>query len=128
MTIAFWCVLAAALMPYLWVGIAKFSVRGYDNAAVRDFEDRLNGMPKRAHWAHLNSFEAFPFFAAGVIIATIGGADAARIDLLAMSFVGLRLAYGAAYLANQATLRSLIWLASMVTVVLMFTSIPAKGG
>lgn len=124
MTTAFWCVLAAGLMPYLWVGVAKFTGRGFDNSAVRDFEDRLQGMPKRAHWAHLNSFEAFPLFAAAVALATIGGAPGERTDLLALAFIGLRLLYGVAYLANQATVRSLLWLGAIGCVVAIFLGIP----
>lgn len=126
MTTAYWCVLIAGLMPFLWTGVAKFSTRGYDNAAVRDFQGRLEGFSKRAHWAHLNSFEAFPLFAAAVIIASVGGADPARVNLLAMTFIGLRLAYGLVYLANWASLRSLIWLLALACPVAMFVITPAR--
>lgn len=124
MTTAFWCVLAAGLMPYLWVGIAKFAGRGYDNANVRDYEERLTGMPKRAHWAHLNSFEAFPLFAAAVIIAHVGGAPQERTDLLALVFIVLRLAYGAAYLANIPPVRSLLWLGAIGCSVAILLGVP----
>ena len=70
MSTAYWCVLAAALLPYAFTGLAKFSgPRRYDNHAPRDYLDKLDGWRKRAHWAQLNSFEAFAPFAAGVIIA-----------------------------------------------------------
>jgi len=124
MTTAIWCVLAAGLMPYLWVGIAKFTGRGFDNSAVRDFEDRLSGMPKRAHWAHLNSFEAFPLFAAAVAFAMITDAPVERTNTLALVFIGLRVAYGFAYLANQATLRSLLWIGALGCVIAIFLGIP----
>lgn len=124
MTTAIWCVLAAGLMPFLWVGIAKFMGKGFDNAAVRDFEDRQSGLPKRAHWAHLNSFEAFPLFAAAVAFAMIAEAPADRTDTLALSFVGLRLAYGLAYLANLPTLRSLLWVGALGCVIAIFLGIP----
>ena len=48
MTTAYWCVLAAALMPYAFAGIAKFGDRRYDNRAPREFLASLDGRQKRA--------------------------------------------------------------------------------
>jgi uncharacterized MAPEG superfamily protein len=120
MTTADACVLAAALLPLLFTGIAKFAGRGFDNRAPREFQARLAGFPARAHWAHLNSIEAFAPFAAAVIIAQQLGAAQARVDLLALSFIGFRLAYGALYLANRATLRSLAWSGGLACVIALF--------
>jgi uncharacterized MAPEG superfamily protein len=103
------CVLVAGLLPYAFTGVAKALGPRYDNRDVRSWQARLAGMPYRAHAAHLNSFEAFPFFAAAVLAAMLAGADAARVNLLAIAFVALRLVYFAAYLANLALLRSLVW-------------------
>lgn len=124
MSIALGCVLAAGLMPYLFTAIAKFSGPRYDNRLPRQWQASLQGLPQRAHAAHLNSFEAFPLFAVAVLAALQFGAPAGRVDLLALGFVGLRLLYGACYLANQAVLRSLVWLAAMVCCVAIFLSIP----
>jgi len=77
-------------------------------------------MAARAHWAHLNSFEAFPPFAAAVLIAQQLGAAQGRIDLLAIAFVVLRVLYGICYLADQATLRSLVWAAGFACTVALF--------
>jgi uncharacterized MAPEG superfamily protein len=82
----------------------------------------LSGVPLRAHAAHLNSFEAFPLFAVAVIVAQFDGADQGRVDALAVGFIGLRLLYGILYLADKATLRSVVWLAAMVCVVAIFFS------
>jgi uncharacterized MAPEG superfamily protein len=116
MTIAQWCVLAACLMPILTVGLAKGSLArisrkqgGYDNFNPREWEAKLEGWRARAHAAQLNGYEALPLFIAGVLFAQIGGAEQSRIDLLAMAFIAARLLYTWAYLANRATLRSLIW-------------------
>jgi uncharacterized MAPEG superfamily protein len=65
------CVLIAGLMPYLWTAVAKATGPRYDNRNVRDWQAQLEGLPKRAHAAHLNSFEAFPFFAAAVLAAIV---------------------------------------------------------
>lgn len=120
MILAYWCVLIAALLPLLFTGIAKASGPGFDNSAPREFQARLTGFRARAHWAHLNSLEAFPPFAAAVLIAVQAGAASARVDLYAMAFIAFRLGYGACYLANLATLRSLMWAGGMGCVIALF--------
>lgn len=113
MTIAYWCVMIAAFLPLLYTGIAKFSGPGFNNRTPREFQARLQGFRQRAHWAHLNSFEAFPPFAAAVIIAHQLGLQQSTLDALAIGFIVARLAYGAFYLADMATLRSLAWVAAV---------------
>jgi uncharacterized MAPEG superfamily protein len=124
MTVAFWCVLIVILLPIVCAGIAKFSSGKFSaghNHDPRDFLDRLEGVPRRAHNAQLNSFEAIPGFAAAVIIAHIAGvAQLVTIDVLAVLFVTTRLLYIIFYLADWAALRSLAWLAGMALVVSLF--------
>lgn len=120
MTTAYWCVLAAALMPYLFAGIAKFGDRRYDNRAPRDFLSSLEGRQKRADWAQQNSFEAFPAFAAAVIIAHLAQAAQGAINTLAVAFVLLRIVYGWAYITDRPTLRSLVWIAALACMVGLF--------
>jgi len=113
--------LAAGLMPFLFTGIAKLTGTRFNNRNPRTWQAGLEGMPLRAHAAHLNCFEAFPLFAAAVLYALHVGAPADRLGLLALAFVGLRLLFGLLYLANQATLRSLVWaLALGVNVAIFF--------
>ena len=116
------CVLIAGLMPYLWTTIAKLNGPRYDNVDVRSWQARLTGLPHRATAAHLNSFEAFPLFAAAVLVAFATGAEPGRVALLSTAFVGLRLLYGAVYLLNLASLRSLVWFAAMACTVTIFIS------
>jgi len=125
-TIAYWCVLAAAILPFVFTAIAKFSGPGFNNRRPRDFQAALGGWRQRAHWAHLNSFEAFPPFAAAVIIAHQLQGPQATVDGLALAFIGCRLVYGALYIANQATLRSLVWAAGLGCVVALFV-VAAEG-
>ncbi|HET8941525.1 MAG TPA: MAPEG family protein [Rudaea sp.] len=121
MHVSYWCVLVAALMPMLFTAIAKtIGRRRFDNHSPREFQASLTGIALRAHWAHLNSFEAFAPFAAGVLIAQQLGAAQGRIDMLAIAFVVLRLLYGACYLANWATVRSLVWAGAMACTVALF--------
>jgi uncharacterized MAPEG superfamily protein len=116
------CVLVAGLLPYLFTGVAKAIGPRYDNRDVRNWQARLDGRAYRAHAAHLNSFEAFPFFAAAVLAAMVAGADAARVNLLAIAFVALRLVYFAVYLANLAALRSLAWFAAISCAIAIFVA------
>lgn len=121
MTTAYWCVLAAIMLPYVWFGVANATGKGLrNNHYPRDFAARIDGLPKRAWGAHLNSFEALPGFAAAVIIAHLAHAPQARIDMLALAFIALRVAYGLCYLADKGALRSLFWFAGLVCVVGLF--------
>lgn len=120
MTIAYWCVLAAGLMPFLWTLVAKTTGERFNNRTPREWQARLSGLPARAHAAHLNSFEAFPLFAAAVIIADLLDAPQATVDLLALAFIGLRVLYGILYLADQHALRSLVWFAALACTVAIF--------
>ncbi|TPD54639.1 MAG: hypothetical protein C9355_07350 [Thalassolituus maritimus] len=122
MTLAYWCVLAAALMPFLFTGIAKFSGGRYNNYSPREFLEKQEGFRKRAHWAQLNSFEAFPMFATAVIIAHLTGAEQDYINTLAIAFIGIRIVYGAMYLANLAALRTLVWAAGLACVIALFAA------
>lgn len=120
MTIAYWCVLIAALLPYVLTGYAKGSARGYDNRAPRDWQARLEGRAARAHWAHLNSFEAFPFFAAAVIIAHLAGGEQNVVDWLAMGFIAARIVYSVLYIAGIARLRSVVWALGFFATIALF--------
>lgn len=120
MTIAFWCVLIAALMPIALAGISKAGDRSFDNRRPRDWYQTVGGYRQRAWWAQQNSLEAFPVFAAAVIIAHVAGAEPGRIDLLAVTFIVARLIFAACYLADQHLLRSLAWLVGMGCCIALF--------
>jgi uncharacterized MAPEG superfamily protein len=111
MTVPFWCVLVAGLLPYVWVGIAA-QERGKqfgkaDNKLPRVQESQLTGRGARAMGAHNNAFEALPFFAAAVIIAHLCNADPGWSADLAIAFVIARIAHGVLYLADVDILRSI---------------------
>lgn len=122
MTIAYWCVLAAGVMPFLFTAIAKGLGERYNNRTPRDWQAKLEGRPARAHAAHLNSFEAFPFFAAAVIIAHLRGLSQETIDLLAVAFIVLRLAYGLIYIAGWPRTRSMVWALAFLCCVGLFVA------
>lgn len=113
--VAYWCVLVAAALPYIWVGIAKAGARGYDNRDPRGWAAQQQ-VPRRrrAHAAHMNAFEAFPAFAAGVALADLAAVPDARIALYGVVFVAARVLHGMCYVIDQATMRSIAWLVGIV--------------
>lgn len=110
MAIAYWCILIAAALPYLWVAIGKLSGERYDNRDPRGWAAKqTNPRVHRGIAAQFNAFEAFAPFAAGVLMAQAAGVDPSRISLLAMVFVAFRVLHGLFYLGNLHLLRSLAW-------------------
>lgn len=121
MTTAYWMILVAGLLPY-WPTVASKLRRDYDNAAPRAGIDRLPPRQQRAYWAQLNAFEAFPLFAAAVIIAQLAGAEQSRVDALALAFVVFRVLYTLAYLYDRPMLRSLLWAGGVLSVIGLFVT------
>ena len=91
-----------------------------ENRYPRQWLEQVEGAQKRAYWAQLNSFEAFPPFAAAVIIAVISGGSIGAINFLAVLFILLRLVYGWCYISDRATLRSLVWFGGLSCVLALF--------
>jgi uncharacterized MAPEG superfamily protein len=127
-TIAHWCVLLAALMPFACAALAKWpgvgkrrSEGGFDNLEPRAWLARQQGWQARANAAQANSFEALPFFIGAVLIAHQLGASRAIVDILAVVFITLRVIYIAMYVAGLPRTRSAIWLlALLVNVAILF--------
>jgi len=119
MAFAYWMLIAAAMLPYVTVALAK-SAGGIDNRAPRPGLEHLSGWHQRADWAHRNHFEAFPAFAAGVFVAELTHAPQSRIDLLAGIFVLLRVIYTLLYIADRATLRSIVWALGLIVVLWLY--------
>lgn len=111
MTLASTCIAIAAILPIVCAGLAKWGLRGYDNRDPRGWAQALTGRRKRANAAQANSWEAFPVFAAGVLVAQQAGAAQATVDMMALAFIVARIAYIALYVADLATLRSVVWIA-----------------
>lgn len=110
MTVAEYCIFGAValylltIVPVKWLSYSK-----YDNARPRDpafYEDAIRA---RALGAHLNGIEAFPFFAAAVLLAEFKLGPLRLIDELAVLFLIVRIAYVFTYLGNRPRLRSILW-------------------
>lgn len=127
-TIAYWCVLVAALLPIVCAGIAKWGTfgksrrdGGFDNQNPRDWLARQQDWRARANAAQANSFEALPFFIGAVVIAHQLGAAQGRLDILAFIYIVLRMLFILMYVANLANLRSIVWtLALLVNIAILF--------
>jgi uncharacterized MAPEG superfamily protein len=122
MTTALWCVLAAALLPYVATSIAKAGGERYNNRDPRRWLEQQQGFRRRADNAQRNGFEAFPFFAAAVLVAHLVGAPQERVDVLALIFIAARVAYTVCYVADWHGARSIAWLLGWVATVALFVT------
>ena len=124
MTVALWCILIALFLPPLCALIAKLSSGRFglrDNHDPRAFLDTLSGLPRRAHAAQQNGYEAFPAFVAAVLVADIvGNAEQVTQDVVGVMYITSRLLYIICYLADWAALRSLVWFAGLALIVSFF--------
>ena len=112
MSIPILCLIFSALLILITkvpVAMAMAEDGGYDNRHPRDQQSRLTGFGARALAAHKNMLEAFPVFAAGVLVALWSGAEGYWTSLLAVVFVLARVIYTILYLADFPVLRSLSW-------------------
>lgn len=122
-TVAYWCVLVAALLPLVCSVLAKRGgtsadkVGRFTNHDPRGWLAKQRGWRARANAAQANSFEALPFFIGAVIIAHQLGAHQTWLDLLALLFILLRAFYIGLYLGDMPLARSAVWGAGFLTTV-----------
>lgn len=114
-------ILIACLLPYAFAMIAKITAgfKPKDNQEPRAFLAKATGVAARANAAQQNSFESLPLFLAAILMAEYMVLDQGVIMTLGWAYIILRVAYGICYLANWATLRSIIWLLSMCCPILL---------
>ncbi|MDQ2703183.1 MAG: MAPEG family protein [Pseudomonadota bacterium] len=129
MSVAYWCILVAALLPYGWIVIAKRNGERFNNRDPRPWLARQdNPLVQRANAAHLNAFEAFAPFAAGVLMAQAAGVPASLVQTLALAFVAFRILHGVLYITALHWLRSLVWLGGLVCVVWLMVAAAQRMG
>ena len=106
-----YCIAIAFLLiyvPFLVVAYARVSI-GYDYYAPRTMFEKLPAYAQRATWAHQNSFETFPIFAAAALMAYVTGVNSSLAAWAALSFITARLLYSVFYISNIPLLRSLMY-------------------
>ena len=106
------------VIPYVTVASAK-ARKGYDNRDPRD-QSLYEGWRKRAYAAHNNSLEAFPFFAAAVLLATIENANATFVNIAAIVWLAARLVHLWAYVTDRPNTRGIIWFVGTFAVLAIF--------
>ena len=125
LNLAHWCLIVAALLPFLAAWIAKAGAfRPRDNTAPREWATQQSGWRARGLAAQANSFEGLPLFFAAVLAAQQWGADPARVGQLALAYVLLRCIYIVLYLRGLGTARSVVWLLALLANLAIFFVAP----
>jgi uncharacterized MAPEG superfamily protein len=110
MTIAEWCVFAIVMLYLVSIAPIKWlRFRRFDNSRPRDPAFYEDPIAARSLGAHQNGIEAFPFFAAAILLAEFRACPQRLVDELAVLFVIVRIAYVFTYIGNRPTLRSILW-------------------
>ncbi len=109
-------ILVACLLPYVFTIIAKKAAgfRARDNQNPREFLAKSTGLASRAHAVQQNSFESLPLFIAAVLMAEYLVLPQSLVMTFGIAYLVFRVLYGICYLANWATLRSIVWLLSIL--------------
>lgn len=92
-------------------------------AGNRDGMPPLTGWAGRAERAHFNMLESLVLFAALVVIAVLSNKTNSATLMGAQIFVWARLVYALIYLAGIPWVRTLVWLASLAGLVIIFSQL-----
>jgi|LSQX01.2.fsa_nt_gb uncharacterized MAPEG superfamily protein len=117
MTIPFWCLLIAALIPILlaWVGgyYRHRQLGSVDNKHPRQQALLLEGAGARVMAAQQNAWEALIIFTGAVLVAHVSGAVGSQASTAALIFIAARILHAGFYIANLDALRSLSFLVGL---------------
>jgi uncharacterized MAPEG superfamily protein len=118
------CALALGLVQLLIAVLASVATRGMPWAAgPRDAPGtalgKIAGRLDRAYW---NFLETFPFFAAAVLLIHAADKSTANSVLGAEIYVWARLLYIPAYAIGVPFVRSLVWAASFVGILMVMSA------
>ena len=121
MNISLGCLLFVGFLPMICAGISK-SKLDYDNKNPRAWLADQSGFRLRANSAQQNSWEAFLWFSVAILaVHTTGQAKTNEVEIMAVSYVVLRIFYVAAYVSNFAMLRTIFWMIAFVLNIMIFT-------
>lgn len=109
-------IIIACLLPYVFTVVAKMAggFKREDNQNPREFLAKTTGLAARAHAVQQNSFESLPLFIAAVLMAEYMVIPQVVVMMFGIAYIVLRIIYGICYLANWATLRSIVWMLSLL--------------
>lgn len=124
MTIPFWTLLVASLLPYVWFTVANLHRQrefgALDNEHPRLQQAKQTGVGARANAASLNAFEVLAVYASAVLVAHLSAPTSELPAKVALGWVVLRVAHGAFYIANKPAARTLCFALANVCVVLLY--------
>ena len=109
-------IIIACLLPYVFTVVAKMAggFKREDNQNPREFLAKTTGLAARANALQQNSFESLPLFIAAVLMAEYMVIPQVVVMMFGIAYIVLRIIYGICYLANWATLRSIVWMLSLL--------------
>lgn len=109
-------IIIACLLPYVFTVVAKMAggFKREDNQNPREFLAKTTGLAARANAVQQNSFESLPLFIGAVLMAEYMVIPQVVVMMFGIAYIVLRIIYGICYLANWATLRSIIWMLSLL--------------
>ena len=117
MNLLIWVLFISLLLPYIAKAPVAFAMKKlgvYDNNHPRSQQAQLNGYGARALAAHQNAFESLIIFTPALLLAIATNHTSTLIQTLSITYVISRLVYNALYLANISTLRSIVWIVSLL--------------
>ncbi|WP_370385813.1 MAPEG family protein [Snodgrassella alvi] len=123
MTLAYWCVLIAMLLPWIAASYAKKNggFKADDNHQPREFMAKVQGKAARANAAQQNGYEIFAPFAAAVIIAhATDNAAQFTINFWSVLFILSRLGYFYCYIKDKSFGRSCIWGVGVICIIALY--------
>jgi uncharacterized MAPEG superfamily protein len=125
MTIPFWCLFVAVILPYVWFSFAapfraaQFG-KALDSHTPRLQEPALAGRAARAQGAHQNSLEALAYFTPAVIVAHLTHADSAWSARLSVAFIVCRVVHGVVYMSDRPPLRTVFFAFGLLASIALF--------
>lgn len=124
LTILAWTLVLALVQIFLASGMRTFETGLSYNMSARDAEaPPMRPVTARLKRAQANLFETLPLFAAAVLVAHVAGRTGSETLLGCQLYLGARVLYVPAYAAGIPVLRTLIWTASVVGLVMIIKAI-----
>lgn len=121
MTVPFWCLFVACLLPLVWAFARRPYIEGEpDNKEPRAQAEKLTGKGGRAVAAQANAWEALMIFAPAVIVNHLAGAAAGTASVLCLVWVAARVLHGIFYIQDIDKARSGVFLVGLICVIGLF--------
>jgi len=118
--------IVVGLVQLLWAAAAARAHQGDLKwaAGPRDTPMPLGGVAARLDRAFWNFAETFPFFAAAVLACAVTGKLGSDLTVYgSIAYVGARALYAPLYALGIPTIRTLVWLAAMIGLVMVLVAL-----